>query len=363
MHSEPIKTLSTVRWPFLEEPLRNQIEFFDDRSNTLSFARELVKRAVDYDAVIINGAIGFNGLYADLVASLFVRMRARPPCVVVADATWEVGSRALNRVFRRKGVGLRRLARTAIRAIDGRHVTYCVLSTSELETFPRLWGVDPARVTFTPYGCTRERLDEVAPEGDYVFAGGDSLRDYDLLVDAMRDLDQRLIIASRKRFDLLPHNVEARTVPHEEFVEQLWAAGPVVVPLASKTVRSAGQQTYINAMAWGKLVIVTDAPGVRDYIQDGQTGLIVPHDARALREAIRWATDRANHSEIAAISERARRTAQTRFTPLQYGRALLQAAREAFKRMQSDGRASHPSLGGPGLAGGEIRQHRNYTES
>ena len=32
---------------------------------------------------------------------------------------------------------------------------------------------------------------------------------------------------------------------------------------------NVGQQTYLNAMALGKLVIVTKAPGVGDYIENG----------------------------------------------------------------------------------------------
>lgn len=53
--------------------------------------------------------------------------------------------------------------------------------------------------------------------------------------------------------------------------------------------RSAGQASYLNAIALGKPVVVTDAPGVRDYVDHRRTGLIVPPgDPIALREAVNW---------------------------------------------------------------------------
>ena len=59
------------------------------------------------------------------------------------------------------------------------------------------------------------------------------------------------------------------------------------MPLQARDDRSSGQTTYINAMARAKAIVVTDAPGVRDYIQDSETGLIVaPGDPDAMAQAV-----------------------------------------------------------------------------
>lgn len=60
----------------------------------------------------------------------------------------------------------------------------------------------------------------------------------------------------------------------------------VVVPLRSVRY-AAGVTSVVEAMACGKAVIVTDSPGIRDYVLPGQSGLVVPpQDPSALGAAI-----------------------------------------------------------------------------
>ena len=96
----------------------------------------------------------------------------------------------------------------------------------------------------------------------------------------------------------------------------------VVVPLR-QSVRSAGQQSYLNAMGLGKPVIVTDAPGVHDYIVDGVTGIIVPPTVEALRTAILHVMDCANADFYAEMGQRAREDVFKRFTEEHFRHGLL----------------------------------------
>lgn len=288
----------------------------------------LVRAAPRYDAVILNGAQGFRHGYRDLVGAAALARCSHGPQIVISDATWEPGSRAIARLARRDGLALERLARTAIAAIDSPRVTYCVLSTHERETFPRTWGVDPARVVFTPFSHTlwsAELADP--PEGDYIFAGGTPQRDYATLVEAVRDLPWRLRIATRASLARLPAHIEAGAVTPERFLELLRGAALVVVPLEGGTLRSAGQQTYLNAMALGKPLVVSDAPGVRDYVDDGRTGLVVPAgNAARMRAAIERAMDPRTRPELTAMRSAARAAAYERFSPLLYPRRLVEVA-------------------------------------
>jgi glycosyltransferase involved in cell wall biosynthesis len=102
-------------------------------------------------------------------------------------------------------------------------------------------------------------------------------------------------------------------------------ARAVVVPMR-KMVRSAGQQTYLNAMGLRKPVIVTDAPGVRDYVIDGVTGVIVPPNADAMRAAIRHVMDPANAQFYTQMGERAREDVLKRFNEEQFRHGLLRHA-------------------------------------
>jgi hypothetical protein len=279
------------------------------------YVRTVVRAAAEHDAVLLDGSIGARELYSDLVIAGLIGRRARR--IVISDATWKRGG-PLDRML--MGVG--------VRWIDTPHTFYCVLSREELHTFPRNWGVDPARVVFTPF-CFTLTEDELAmpTSGDGgVFAGGDSMRDYTPLLEVAPGLPARVTIASASLERRSQGNLTVARVAHDEFNRLLRAAAVVVVPLA-RAERSAGQQTYLNAMALGKIVVVTDAPGVDDHIQDGVTGLVVPGgEPRALAEATSWALDPANAVKADAIRAAAREAAREQYSPDAYFQRIAEVA-------------------------------------
>ena len=62
----------------------------------------------------------------------------------------------------------------------------------------------------------------------------------------------------------------------------------VVIPMGGH-LHSGGQQTFLNAMAVGKPVIVTDPVGASSYIEHGITGLLVSlGDKIRLGEALQY---------------------------------------------------------------------------
>jgi glycosyltransferase involved in cell wall biosynthesis len=101
-------------------------------------------------------------------------------------------------------------------------------------------------------------------------------------------------------------------------------ASVVVVALAAGSERSAGQNNYLSPMALGKLVVVTDAIGVREYVTEGETGLVTPAgDPEALAAALAWALDPANAGDVEWIAGRGQGEALERFTPDRYVASLL----------------------------------------
>ncbi len=206
-------------------------------------------------------------------------------------------------------------------------MTYCVLSSSERATFPGSWGVDPERVRFTPFYWTLPEDEPPARFGGHgVFAGGDSLRDHETLLAAARSVDVPVTIATRLTLEgPVPAHVTVGPLAPDVFLDRLRETAVTVVPMRPGLVRSAGQQTYLNAMALGKPVVVSDVPGVRDHVTDGETGLVVPPgDADALAAALRWVTDPANADAVQRMGERARHVALTTAGPDQYVQRLLE---------------------------------------
>jgi glycosyltransferase involved in cell wall biosynthesis len=289
----------------------------------------LVRDAGRYEAIVLDGSVGARAAYADLWAAAVIGRRGRSgPIVVVADATWKRGVSAADRAALRVG----------IRLVDAPNVRFCVLSNDEVRIFPQTWGVAPEKVYFTPWPHTLAPDELASTERDgTVFAGGDSLRDYGPLVQAAAGVDAEIVIATRDpayagRSDL-PANVRAGPLPHDEYVDRLRRASIVVVPMRPTEERGAGQTTYCNALAMGKLVIATDTLAVRDYIEDGVTGkLVPPGDGAAMRDVLQWATDPQHRDEVDAIAERARAFGRDALSPDRYVINLLRAARTALEQ-------------------------------
>ncbi len=319
------KTLTTLHWP--KRPTwTSRVEVLDRTGLSTPEIFLRLAKATGHDAIVVDGATGGPVRLTDLGAAMLLARRRVGPTVIVTDATWSRGTSLLEGLARRAG----------LRGIDSPRVVYCVLSSEEQRVFPRTWNVDSARVVFTPFYFTIDREDIAQPTSEEggIFAGGDALRDYEPLLQAARSLAVPVTIAARSltgRHDL-PANVCAGYLPRARFLERMRAASVVVVALARATERSAGQQSYLNAMALGKLVVVPDAMGVRDYITPGRTGLIVPPgNARALSEALRWALEPTNRLAVREMAARGREEALTRFTPEHYVECVLRIV-ERFAR-------------------------------
>jgi Glycosyl transferases group 1 len=318
--------LATMPGP---DPLWNAYveDYLPAHAGTIRDYRDLFKLAKNRQILILNGSVGRRQRYRDLIFAILLKFSSRrPPPVLMQDATWEPGSEALSREFPFLKKLLPKLARVAIGALDGPHVRYAVLSTDEVRSFPKVWGVDADRVVFQPFPNTLHGYRDMPTRDDgYLFAGGNSMRAYGLLEAALAGTDVPARVAANwQPAQALPH-LKAAPTSHEEFMSLLANCRAVVVPLR-QTVRSAGQQTYLNAMGLRKPVIVTEAPGVRDYVIDGVTGVIVPHDAQALRAAILHVMDPANANFYRAMGERAREDVFKRFTEETFRHGLLRHA-------------------------------------
>jgi len=296
------------------------------------FINRVVQAASGCRVVILRGTSGFDERYRELVAALVIKLRfRRRPVVVIGDATWTTSSESL---ARRAPPALRPLlpwlSKWVARLPDGPHVTYCVLSTDEQASFGPQWGVDSARVRFTPFFATvaDSWLAKTSDDG-YIFAGGNSQRDYGLLVEAVEGLGYPVKIASAWQPDRpLPPNVTVEQLGAEQYDSAMAGATMVVVPLA-RSPRSAGQQTYLNAMRLAKPVVVTNAAGVCDYVRPGQTGQVVEHDPASLRAAIDFVLDPANEDRVGAMVAAARLAVEQHYLRAHYLGRLWEVAAEA----------------------------------
>jgi glycosyltransferase involved in cell wall biosynthesis len=200
------------------------------------------------------------------------------------DCLWSKDPNVLRQIFKKS------VLKVVNRSVD----RYVVWASREIKAFSQTFGLPEEKFVFVPYHTTfAERPDIETYDGDYIFSGGNSNRDYDTLVQAVKDLPVKLFIASTSpnvsSSTTIPENVEIRGCSHKEYSTKMAGCRINVVALQPGELRSAGQQTFLNSMWLGKPTIVTDPEGAVDYINHGEDGLLVcPKDPVALREAIQF---------------------------------------------------------------------------
>jgi glycosyltransferase involved in cell wall biosynthesis len=146
---------------------------------------------------------------------------------------------------------------------------------------------------FVPFG-TDPRFFEPLPleTENRILSVGYMKRDWSTLLKAFESLPSdaklRIIGVPEKGRLNLPSNLKPRVeckpyIPIRELKEEMARAKFVVIPLPYFKY-SLGQMTLLQSMSMQKAVIVTDVPGVADYVEDGDNALLFrPGDASHLK--------------------------------------------------------------------------------
>jgi glycosyltransferase involved in cell wall biosynthesis len=181
--------------------------------------------------------------------------------------------------------------------------TIVVYASAQKAILCELYRIDPARVVFIPLGVDIEFFSPTRSNGAaersepfILSVGTNEGKDFRTLVQsvpegcslvAVTDDGNAEVIRSSKPVGA--HVSIARAVPIDQLRELYRAATVHVIPLHEAPF-SSGQTVLLENMALGKLVIVSDVSGVRDYVEPGVTAAVVPPgDAVALRGAIHTA--------------------------------------------------------------------------
>ncbi|MDV3125579.1 glycosyltransferase family 4 protein [Mycobacterium sp. 21AC1] len=155
-----------------------------------------------------------------------------------------------------------------------------------LPTLHREWGVPQSRLNFVPVGIDTDfyRVQPWAHEDPTRFvasAGEDRYRDHGLLVAAVSQLhakrpDVRLELATGLPVDL-PDDVGTLYRGRlDGKMRELYRRSSVVAIALKPTISGSGLTVALEAMSSGRPVVMTDNPGVSDYVEHGVTGLLVP---------------------------------------------------------------------------------------
>lgn len=173
-----------------------------------------------------------------------------------------------------------------------------VLASRQREILTREIGYPPEKVhCFELWLDARFYRPQSEEPGAYVFSCGRESRDYAMLLSAAAGSPGRFRVvasgwAAQATFGAdstivsTPNFDVQSNISYEELRAAYAGARFVVVPLA-RVDYAAGVTAICEGMAMGKAIVTTDSPGIRDYVRDGVSGLVVrAGDAPALKRAI-----------------------------------------------------------------------------
>lgn len=130
----------------------------------------------------------------------------------------------------------------------------------------------------------------------YIVCAGKNKCDWDTVVKAYKeskiDLDLHLIGGKEERFENISGVVQIPYLPINDFIEQVHGAEFCVLPLEPVPF-SFGQMRLLQQMALKKCVIVSNAPSILDYVEDGITAKVYKtHHQEELKRIMRWAVEK-----------------------------------------------------------------------
>jgi glycosyltransferase involved in cell wall biosynthesis len=188
-------------------------------------------------------------------------------------------------------------------------------SSSEQELMVGPLRIDARKVERIYYHADQLffRPDPRPVEPDLVCAAGQLLRDYDCLIDAVRDQPLRVEIAAGSPWIDRPLTPRAALPPNVSWgrrnrfeLRELYARSAIAVVPILQNEYQTGIATILEMMAMGKCVVATKTRGQTDTIVDGETGVYVPpSDPHALRATLQRLLDAP--AEAARIGAAARR--------------------------------------------------------
>jgi glycosyltransferase involved in cell wall biosynthesis len=187
---------------------------------------------------------------------------------------------------------MRKLVNWMLRFCTRDELEFIVFSDAERRNLVESVGIPAARVYRIVY---RDKIDDErglqrrgAGEGEYIFTGGYSNRDYGTFFTAVSPMRDRVVAVASELNAIAdaPSNVDLRLdIPWHEFEQLIGGCALVVIPLREGG-EACGQNVLFRGMRNDRPVVATRHDSLVDYLGEGYPGFVPAGDPEALRDAI-----------------------------------------------------------------------------
>jgi len=117
-----------------------------------------------------------------------------------------------------------------------------------------------------------------------ILTGGASFRDYDVFYHAVKNLPLPIEVGlpawfnnrEIKKLAALSYVTVHHDLNQQQYYEKMAQCRILAIPMPAGLTRCAGDQTLLNAMSLGKIVVATDSIASRLYIRHGENGFLIP---------------------------------------------------------------------------------------
>jgi glycosyltransferase involved in cell wall biosynthesis len=204
-------------------------------------------------------------------------------------------------------------------------------SKSQMLYMRSFLGLPEKRTRFIPLSVDTEYFRPQNGKNSYVLSvGRDAGRDYEILLRAFKNIDDKLCIVSGK------NNLKGKTIPQLTSIVELPFTSLrnvirhskfVVLPIRNYQSIS-GQLVLLQSFSMGKAVIATKCWGTEDYLVDGKTGFFVKAgDEDELRDKIRYLLRNPDVAE--SVGKNARKYVERECDLRAYSLNLMKLLKEA----------------------------------
>lgn len=198
-------------------------------------------------------------------------------------------------------------------AISSKYVKdIIVFAESEVDYYEQIFPKAKGKFHFVKLGIpvdTADYTDKALAKEGYFFSTGVSNRDYDFIIEVFTGINSKLKIACPNISEPHQNNIEILSnCFKEEMKRYLYNCKAVVIPLKDLNI-SSGQLVFIQAMQFGKPIIITDSGSTRSYLENNINAIILPNEKELWRNAIeRLLSDKNLYLEMAAHNQKRAQT-------------------------------------------------------